>query len=298
MFRFQHILVPLDGSELAERALPPALAIARAMSAKLVLFRAASQLTLLAADPQLYEEMGRMNAEETGTYLRAVRASLSPTDVQIETVSEVGAPADAIVKYAAAHGVDLIVMSSHGHTGVRRWIYGSVAERILQEARCATLVLCAANTVKFLQYKRLLVPLDGSALAERALEPASALAEALSTELYLLRVTAPAHAPLETVAMQQVFNEIEHQERNEAERYLQQQYQKLPNRHLFFDVLTARRSVADTIIDYVQSHQIDLIVMSTHGRTGLDRVMFGSVTEKVLHGACCATLVIRRPAPG
>jgi nucleotide-binding universal stress UspA family protein len=296
MFRFQHILVPLDGSELAERALQPALAIAKAMSARLVLFRVVPQLTLLAADPQLYEEMGRMSAEETETYLRAVRAALPPTDVRVETVSELGAPADAIVNYVAAHGVDLIVMSSHGHTGVRRWIHGSVAERVLHEAPCATIIICAANTVDFLQYKRLMVPLDGSALAEQALAPASALAEALCTELYLLRVTSPAHVPLETMAMQQVFNEIEHQERNEAERYLQQQYQKLPNKHLFFDVLVARRSVADTIIDYVQSRQIDLIVMSTHGRTGLDRVMFGSVTEKVLRGACCATLVIRRPA--
>lgn len=293
MFRFKHILVPLDGSDLAERAIQPALTIAQAMASRLVLFRAVPQLALMAADPQLFEEMGRMGTDEAKAYLRTVRAALPPTEVLVETVSETGAPADAIVRYAESHGVDLIIMSSHGRTGLGRWVYGSVAERVLREASCATAIICAANTVNMFENRRLLVPLDGSELAERALAPASALAENVCTELYLLRVTPSAHVPLETEAMEQVFDEIEHQERDEAERYLQQQYQKLPDAHLFFDVAVAQRSVADTIIDYVQAHNIDLIVMSSHGRTGLDRVVFGSVTEKVLRGACCATLVIR-----
>lgn len=289
---FRTILVPLDGSPLAERALQSAVAIADGLEAKLILLRVVPQFTILAADPNLYAEMRRLGEDETIAYLRSVEEALPPR-VQVEVACEDGPAGDAIVKYAGSHNVDLIIMSSHGRSGVTRWVYGSVAEQVLRQAPCATMVTCANSEVPLLKYRRILVPLDGSELAEEAIDPALILARALEAELYLLRVTQSAHAMMETVSMAEVFDQIHEQEVAEAESYLQQKYGNLPNDHVFFEVLTAANSVADTIIDYTATHRIDLIVMSSHGRTGWRRLVYGSVAEKVLRGACCATLIVR-----
>lgn len=294
---FEKILVPLDGSTLAERALWPAVTIAKAMRARLVLMQVVSQIPLVVADPQLYDEMNRMGEEGALAYLRSVSANC-PAQVQVELVVDSGSPADALLDYAEQNSVDLIVMSSHGRSGVSRWVYGSVAEKMLRSAPCAVGVICARTETEMFSHKRILVPLDGSPLAEMALQPALDLATAVGAEVHLLRVTLPAHVMMETASMREVFTQIAVEERVEAETYLQSKYMELPNDHLFFEVIMAKESVAESIISYVREHNIDLIVMSSHGRTGISRWMYGSVAEKVLHGACCATLIIRgEPVP-
>ena len=139
---FKHILVPLDGSLLAERALTLATNIAEAMSAKLTLLRIVPQFAILAADPMLYEEMNRLGDEESLSYLRSKADDLNLL-VPINVTSETGQPADTIIQFAENHKVDLIVISSHGRSGLNRWVYGSVAERVLRQATCATTIINA-----------------------------------------------------------------------------------------------------------------------------------------------------------
>lgn len=305
MVPFRSILVPLDGSALAEKSLAPALQLARAMagrvsegSVRLILLRVVGPVALVAADPMLYDELMRMGVDEAQAYLRTVLQTVDAGPLHVEVQAVSGAPADAIVRYAEEHDVDLIVMSSHGRTGSSRWVYGSVAEKVLHHAPCATVIIRAHVAVAMFQNRKILVPLDGSPLAERALEPALAIAEAVQSDVTLLRV-APGREPLPQTMLPSgedlgVARDIAAaQERAEAEAYLQRIYAARANRHLFFDVVTTGGDIADAIVSYADERHMDLIVMSSHGRSGIGRWLHGSVAEKVLRGADCATLIIR-----
>lgn len=309
MVPFRSILVPLDGSALAEKALASALQLAKALAGRagetgvrLVLLRVVGPVALVAADPMLYDELMRMGVDEAQAYLRMVIETVEAGPMRVEVQAVSGAPADAIVRYAEEHDIDLIVMSSHGRTGSSRWVYGSVAEKVLHHAPCATVIIRAHVAVTMFQNRKILVPLDGSPLAERALEPALAIAEAVQSDVTLLRV-APGREPLPQALSPSgedlgVTRDIAvAQEQAEAEAYLQRIYSAHANRHLFFDVVTTGGDIADAIVSYADERHMDLIVISSHGRSGIGRWLHGSVAEKVLRGADCATLIIRGALP-
>ena len=306
MAPFRNILVPLDGSELAEKALEPANQVAMAMAqyrneprpVKLTLLRVLSPMALLAADPYLYDEMMRMSSDEAQAYLNQVASTMTANGVVIETKIVNGSSAEAIVQYAEGAGIDLIVMSSHGRTGSRRWVYGSVAEKVMHHAPCATAIIRAHVEVSMFQNRKILVPLDGSELAERALGPALALARVVNSNVYLLRVVAAGEPMAESMRptgeqVEAALAAADLEEKGEAEAYLQSVFSQFENTRLFFDVQTTSGDVADTIVTYADDNHIDLIVISSHGRSGLGRWLHGSVAEKVLRGATCATLIVR-----
>jgi len=144
MFRFAKIMVPLDGSDFAEMALAPALSIARGMGAEAVLFRVAQPIPrtqALAQMPDVYDDVVAATIREAEDYLAALRATLPDERVSVEVRPGEAGVARQIVDYAETGGVDLIVMSSHGLTGVKRWAYGSVAEKVLHGGPCAVLVV-------------------------------------------------------------------------------------------------------------------------------------------------------------
>ena len=143
MFQFKKILVPLDGSEFAEMALEPALAIAESMAAEVVLFRVAQPIPrthALVEMPDVYDEVVAAAYREAEDYLNDLRAQLPYDNVTIEHRPADGV-AQQILDFVNESGVDLIVMSSHGRTGVARWVHGSVAEKLLTGSFCATLVI-------------------------------------------------------------------------------------------------------------------------------------------------------------
>lgn len=146
---YRRLLVPLDGSALAEKALAHAQELARLFGSELILLRVvvspytlvAPDLILAGADPDL--PALRANAE---AYLRSVASRLEGQGVTVRTVVCDGPVAETILDQAQAQDADLIVMSTHGRSGVRRWVYGSVAERVLQGAACPVLLIRAAET--------------------------------------------------------------------------------------------------------------------------------------------------------
>jgi nucleotide-binding universal stress UspA family protein len=306
MLPFYSILVPLDGSELAEKALGPAVRLAQALGqqataegkkVRLTLLRAASPLNLMAADPYLYDSMMSMTLDEAKSYLRVIAAGLDASPAHIVTEAMSGSPAEVIVRYTAEREVDLIMMCSHGRTGSSRWVYGSVAEKVMHHAPCATAIIRAHVSTEMFQNRKILVPLDGSELAERALAPALSLAHCVGSDVLLLRV-APVHEPIpeyvlplgDTTSTLAALNERDFAE---AEAYLQRVYSEHENQRLFFEVVKTSTDAADSIISYAQSNNVDLIVISSHGRSGIGRWLHGSVAEKVLRGANCTTLIIR-----
>jgi nucleotide-binding universal stress UspA family protein len=144
MFKFTKILVPLDGSEFAECALGPALAIAQPMEAELVLFRVAQPIPrtqALASMPDVYADVVAAAYREAEHYLLEIKERLGYPRLSVEHRAGEDGVARQILDFAATSGVDLVVMSSHGRTGVRRWMYGSIAEKILHGCSCSTLII-------------------------------------------------------------------------------------------------------------------------------------------------------------
>jgi nucleotide-binding universal stress UspA family protein len=145
------------------------------------------------------------------------------------------------------------------------------------------------------QFKKILVPLDGSQFAESALDPALAIAEAMGAEMVLFRVAQPIPRTQALAEMPDVYNDVVAASQREAEDYVDGLCQRLAYDRISTVHRAAEEGVARQIVDYGKSEGVDLIVLSSHGRTGVDRWVRGSITEKVLSGACCATLVIRGP---
>ncbi len=142
---YKRILVPLDGSELAERALPHALGTARCMGSQLWLVRVClSQFYAFSpgGDGPLYsEEALEADHRAAAEYLARVRAQFNCPDVAGMTEVLTGTVAETIIDYARAKSIDLIVMSTHGRSGLSRWVYGSVTDKVLRGATCPTLIV-------------------------------------------------------------------------------------------------------------------------------------------------------------
>jgi len=143
-FRFGRIMVPLDGSLCAESALAPALAIAQAMGAELVLFRVAQPIPrtrALMEMPDVYAEVVAAAYREAEHYLEELKERLPYEKIAVEHEPVETGVARQILDYCASQGVDLIVFSSHGYSGVRRWAHGAIADKLLNGACCATLMV-------------------------------------------------------------------------------------------------------------------------------------------------------------
>ena len=298
MFRCQRLLVPLDGSALAERALSPAFAIARALSTTtntpctVHLLRIVPPL-FLTVDPLLYAEMLSQSEEEARAYLATVATEWAAANVFISTAVSTGPAAESIVSYAQQEKTNLIVMSSHGRSGFGRWVYGSVTEKVLRQACCANLIIRSGDRPPPATFRKILVCLDGSTLAEQALGPILTIARATQAEVSLLRVVTPSHLAIETHAMERLLSTVQDIERDDADAYMHQLLSKLPPGDPPITTQVILGPTAETIIDTAVSQNIDLIAMCSHGRSGVSRWVYGSVAEKVLRGATCATFIIR-----
>ena len=291
-FKYEKILVPLDGSDLAERALMPAIEIAAAMSAEIVCLSEVTGLSL-DLDPQFNRRVIKARERAANLYLQSLQDRFSKYDVIMNTSITVGPAAKMIVKYAKEKAIDLIVTTSHGVTGLKRWVYGSVAIKILRQAPCDTLMVRPLTGDEPFSKSRLLVPLDGSKRAERALKPAVALASAWDMDILLLRVSPLAYTEFEPIDGGQMFSDIESQVREEARAYLHDLRASLARQHRSIKTESIIGTPAAAIVDYANEQKVDMIVMSSHGHTGLGLWLMGSVSEKILRRANCATLIVR-----
>ncbi|MCA9896958.1 MAG: universal stress protein [Ardenticatenaceae bacterium] len=294
--KFKKILLPLDGSPLAERALAPAMCMAAGMSAEIVLLHVVVPLDI---DLVLPEASLPHAAEEAGRYLAAVCARFATDGVNMTSAVVVDFnTATAVINYAEENEVDLIVMSSHGRSELTRWRYGSVSARLLRQATCPVLVIPGQPSNEPDTFRRILLPLDGSDMAAQALESAVALAHALSAELILLRAVALPYLAQELTTPERSIAQIEANVRAKAVAYLEQIKASLTTAHdISVKTVAIIGSAADVIIDYADEQDVDLIVMNSHGRSGILLWTYGSVTEKVLLGTDQAVMVVRRKSP-
>jgi len=283
---FKKILVPLDGSQLSQRALEPALALSEQTGAELLLVRVPTADTLSFA---VSETRQRELAHDALVYLETIRKSNAQPQFSIHTQVLEGDVASAIVDAAHAEQADLIIMSTHGYSGLTRWVLGSVTEKILRIAPCPVLAIGAARRLQ-----RVLITLDGSPLAEHAIEPGLSLAQSLKAEVTLLRcvphiVTDGKLDEHERGLSRRMQEEL----LSEAREYLRARSSEAAHTGMVIKPEVRIGLPADSILEYVEAYGIDLIVMATHGRTGLKRWVYGGVTAKVLRSGSCSLLVVR-----
>ena len=297
------ILVPLDGSSLAEQSLSCAVTLARELPAEVDLIR------VIWVPPDILDILDESNSElnafaaqleaEASRYLAALVEELGDAGLHARHAVRRGPPADTILKYSEQAGIDQIVMATHGYSGIKRWTHGSVAERVLQAARVPLLLARVSEHVPArdwrqpLALRRILVPLDGSSMAEQILPTVTTVARALRAELVLFQVpfaTASGwvagewYAP--SLGMFDTAQEV-------AQIYLNGVADRLEGQDLPVSTATSVGPVAACIVQYAEANAVDLIAMCTHGRTGLARWALGSVADRILRAGTIPILLVR-----
>ena len=291
------IVVPLDGSAISEVAVSHATGIAKATGSSILLVTVweEGERALIGDLPGLSKDLFRQGEEHYEEYLAGLAKRLEGTGIEVETEVRIGDPAAEVLRVLEQRDPRLLVMATHGRSGLSRWRYGSVAATLAREAPLPTMVVGP----KLLEgdrgpgpVGRVLVPLDGSPLAETALRPATDLAESLNADLLLAQVvrwTAQMFA-FGTADIDIV--EIDRQLTAEAEEYLRRMKEELRTSRPI-ETVVLHGLPADALIDLVEPKHVDLVVMASHTRKGLARAVVGSVADRLLHGK--APVVLIRP---
>jgi nucleotide-binding universal stress UspA family protein len=300
---FRKLLVPLDRSPLAEQAVGQAAAIARASHAEIDLILVHQPLPFAGFSDEPWNAEQWTDEEK---YLEWIASELaSGASVQATHTVQRGEAVDIISKRAREVDADLIVMTSHGRTGLSRAWLGSVADGVLRHSAIPVLMLRpleskADRLAAHHLFEHILLPLDGSALAADILSPASALGRCSGARVTLLRIVQP--VPLMTVDVDMAFTYPPFIQDDEATQHLveeaNQQLDETSRRlaeetgiNVDAHVVVSGRT-AQAIMDFASSHAVDVIAMSTHGR-GASRFLLGSVADKVLRGSALPMLIHR-----
>lgn len=298
---YTKILVPLDGSPVAEQVLPYARSIAKALAVPVELFRAVEPETVAVySDPKEGRYVDVVEADlktQSLDYLKKLETSLAKTSKSVSSV-EIGNPAERIVARVAAQPGTLIAMATHGRSGIQRWLLGSVAEKVLQTATNHLLLVKATDKAKSIEdvlLKTVVVPLDGSSLAEKVLPHVSNLAKKMDLEILLVRVYA---LPIMGYTAEDYYtpnlDQLLEQAKEEARQYLEQKVTQLKGEGLrrvssrFLEGDSARQ-----IIDIARKTPDNLIAMCTHGRSGIGRLVLGSITNRVVRHSGDPVLIVR-----
>jgi nucleotide-binding universal stress UspA family protein len=314
---FHRILVPLDGSALAERAVLIAAQIAQTRACPLVLLQIISPPLDYGGGishiPLLTQQLVDREMAEAHTYLGRLAQSAPLRGIDVQPQVLFGMPVACILDVVESQDVDLIVLSSHGRSGLKRWVLGSVARRVAHHSTVPVLLLRSENpALPAVEHKDtrppgVIVALDGSSLAEAALAPAAQLVSAFATPLpgaakpvlHILHVMEPPLATSQDRAgVSPLYNTMLHEQ---AQEYLagvcERVVAQAGNPHLTVTwSIIYSSDVADAIITAAEERRTqhrDVLAMATHGRGGLQRWVMGSITERVLEGTKLPMLVVR-----
>ena len=269
----ESVLVPLDGSALAEEALPLGQALA---------LRAGVPLRLV----RVIDRDRTSEAERQAEH--AVSEAARQAGVEAQLRVRAGDAAEEILREAGDLPRPLIVMTTHGRSGIGRWLIGSVADRVVRGGAAPVLLLRSGTSLGDAQgFRRLLVPLDGSALAEDALPLAVTLAHVFAAEVHLARVaettrlftlTGTSQSPIPDTLLEEMVADLE----AEAGAYLRPVVERLRPEGVPLRAVVLDGIPVEALLAYTATHEIDLVVLATHGRGGFNRLVLGSVAERLL----------------
>jgi nucleotide-binding universal stress UspA family protein len=319
----KRILVPLDGSLLAEKALRVAARMARATNGTIVILRVIGVPTTytpyiygadMAQNPQLAQDMIDFEQDTAETYLKDIASVDLLTGIQVDSTIIPGSAGISILDTAMEEKADVIVMCSHGETGFKRFALGSVAQYVSRHSSIPVLVIHGDDQDPFSSSTSTphpvtaLVALDGSELAEGVIEPAAYVVAALAEQNQgTLLLSTVANKQAESVK-----SGSEEFMRDEAKKYLDAMVDRLQGSeagNLNLKIgwgIEESKDVANALIEAAENGKVvessmdfkssDLIAIATHGRGGFKRLMTGSVTESILGKTSLPMLIVRPKA--
>jgi nucleotide-binding universal stress UspA family protein len=285
---FERILVPLDGSENAEIVFPYCADLAAKFASTITLVTV-SEATTVDIDHlyRTYLEHAR------GKMRQQLEPSMAPGTVTLESEVLFGDPAREILRTAEEKDARLILLASHGTSAEGPWLLGHIAAKVLRATKRPVMLIRERLPEVVLQQRkllrRILVPLDGSEIGEAALCYAVALAEKTSAEIALLEIFEQGRGFGASGARYRIPED--ESVRKSLLSYLDHVAGPIKNGGLKVSTTVLFGKAAENIVDYADKNEIDLIALSTHGRSGLGRWVFGNVTDKILHTGDVAVLV-------
>ena len=273
---YRSVVVPLDGSKLAEVALPYAEELAAKMACEIILFS-----VLEAPESTKHHSYATKIKEVTKRHSEKYLEKSNSKAVEVVTATRRGNPAEAIVEYVGKGPFYLIVMATHGRSGITRWAVGSVADKIVKaNSRQPVLLIRAKAARSDVREKRILkkalLPLDGSIRSRAVMPYITEMASKLEMELTLLQVV-PSN------------NNVY----KDAERYLQDMCSMIDGENIKVGFEVRVGTAADEIIDCADELAVDVVAMSTHGKTGIGLWPLGSVAQKVLLAGNTPLLLVK-----
>lgn len=298
---FEKVLVPLDGSEVAEVALPWAEELAGRLGSELTLVHVYEPIqfgvrTTTASAYPLEHFYMKQTSQATKQRAERFADTAARKAIKVESVVLGGNVAEEIVKYVDEEDINLIVMATHGRSGITRWAMGSVAEKVLRAARQPVMLIRAKGARPDVREKgalnRILVPLDSSESSEVIVPCVAELASKLKLEVVLLHVlhVGSEHGIQPTEWLESL--------RVPAEEYIDKVSVQLKKEGIPTKAVVRKLTagtMAEEIIEFADEMHADVVAMSTHGRSGIGRWVFGSVTDRVLRGGNTPILLVRPP---
>ena len=277
----QHILFPTDGSPLSERAVPFAATLAVAQGAEVIAVRVVEPIAWIGYEPtgyvsaEVYQDMIDGVESEARYALAATTERLRASGATVRSELLRGTAAFGLLDYEASAKPDLVIMTTHGRTGLARFALGSIADRLVCEGTAPVLLIRPFSLAES-SMERALIPLDGSPLAEEALTMVETLAGQPLRRVRLLRVVSTP------------------QERPDAAAYLDHVAQRIGALGLQVEILIETGAPGRAI--ETAAEDADLVILSTHGRSGFARLRHGSVAEQATRRLSAPTLLIRAGA--
>ena len=289
---YEKILVPLDGTELAEKALPYAKVIAKQKKRTIVLF--AVSLTMFA------DRRDRLFT----SYLEVMAKELGEEGFQTTTATSYGKVPEEIVKYANNNHIDLIVMASHGYTKAKQWMFGSNTQKVLYNTAIPVLLIKATSPEASAEFNRILVPIDGSPFSESTFPHLEELAKNTKKEVLLLHICeAPVVPSYGSRPINQKWKKYRDETWAEMEKqaaiYLEKTTAEMKKKRMKVASRLEKAKtgdVAKTIIQVASEDKTDLIMISTQGRTAVGHLVYGHVANRIVEESSVPILLIRPPA--
>ncbi len=298
---YKKIMVPLDGSELAEVALPYAEGLAGKLKAELILLSVCSE-----PDP-IFAAFGddiQSRQAEAEQYLQRLAESLGERNIVARSEVKVGNDASTIVDTSEDEGVDLIVIATHGRSGVARWVLGSTADKVLQATRKPVFLIRAKEDQPDVRQTgilfSILVPLDGSERGESVISHVGDLAYEFDSEIILFTAV-PREKYVRPVGTEGQYEIVPYSDEvmqsllADSREYLEKVKDRLSGKGLAVVADVEMGDPAEGIINKAEEHHANLVAMCTHGRSGVDRWAYGSVATKVLNAGTTPLLLVRVP---
>jgi nucleotide-binding universal stress UspA family protein len=290
---YKRLLVPLDGSELAERAMPYAQTIAKTMGSEITLFTVS-----IASVEQLDRPMK--------AYLELKVKELQAQGIKASSSVAYGTVPDEIVGFADRNNIDLIIISTHGYSGIKRWVLGSVARKVLYGTSVQVLLIKSkAPKISRVELKKLMLPLDGSSFSESPIPFINQLTKDTRSEIFLTVVCEPPLVPSYgdhpiNPTWEKHRDEVWLEAKKQAAEYLKKMEAVLKKQGMKVrsQVIAGELGrVAEALLQAADKDKIDLITMATHGRSSVSRWVYGGTANRIVEQSIQPVLLVRPSKP-